>query len=60
MKKVLDQTKLYRYKGTLFNGKEIEDIIESAYNDLMKTKKGGQTKWVVYRMNFYLNHYMNK
>ena len=44
MKKVLDQTKLYRYKGTLFNGKEIEDIIESAYNDLMKTKKGGQTK----------------
>ena len=52
MKKLLDQTKLYRYKGTLFTGKEIEDIIESAYNDLMKTKKGGQTKWVAYKTKY--------
>jgi len=46
-KKVLDQNKLYKlpeFNNMVMTGKEIEDIIESAYNDLMKTKKGGQTK----------------
>tara|TARA_B100001093_G_scaffold42113_1_gene35850 strand:- start:1877 stop:2011 length:135 start_codon:yes stop_codon:yes gene_type:complete len=44
VKRVLDQTKLYRFNGTIFTGKQLEDLIESSYDQYMKTKKGGQTK----------------
>ena len=32
---------------------------EQFYNKFVK-QIGGKIKWVVYKMNYYLNHYMNK
>ena len=52
-KKVLDQKKLYKlpeFNNMVMTGKEIEDLIESAYNELMLSKRRIK-KWVVYKMN---------
>ncbi len=41
-KKVLDQNKLYKlpeFNNMVMTGKEIEDLIESAYNELMLSKR---------------------
>ena len=41
-KKVLDQNNLYKlpeFNNMVMTGKEIEDLIESAYNELMLSKR---------------------
>ena len=41
-KKILDQNKLYKlpeFNNMVMTGKEIEDLIESAYNELMLSKR---------------------